>query len=376
MISSTQKNPRIFGLDLMRAIAILMVLSSHILWIYPPMSNSLVTIFHWFGYLGVEVFFILSGFLIGGILLKLFIQNEFSLKTILWFLKRRWYRTLPNYYLVLLLNLLIAVLIGYTVVDAWKYFFFQQNLIMPMPPFFTESWSLSIEEYAYFLLPVVLGLWIFLWKPVKKAKLFLWLVIGFISVFWITKFLWHFQHPTPTIVQWNLGLKSIVIFRLDAIYIGVLFSWLHFTFQTFWIKYKMFLALVGLTLLLFLTVGIASFGMSLQSFPFFWNVLYLPLNSIAIALFLPVLSQWTVLNISWLEKPIVHISKISYSIYLLHYGVILQLMKYYFTTETLSITTLHAYALLYLTITFIASSLLYRYYEKPIMDFSAKGFNQ
>lgn len=359
---------RIFGLDLMRVTAILMVLSSHILWIYPPLSNPLVTLFHWFGYLGVEVFFVLSGFLIGGILLKLFIHNEFALKNILWFLKRRWYRTLPNYYLVLVLNLLIAILVGYNVVDVWKYFFFWQNLTTPMSAFFTESWSLSIEEYAYILVPVILGLMVHVFKPVNKSKFFLQIVCGLILVFILTKVAWHTQHSTPTKEQWNLGLKSVVAFRLDAIFIGVLFSWLHFSCQTFWVKYQVHLAFLGLFLLLFLTFGIASFDVSLQSHPFFWSVLYLPLNSVAIALFLPMLSKWRRLKISWMEKPIVHISKISYSVYLLHYGVILQLMKYYFPTETLSMQALHAYALIYLGLTFLLSTLLYRYFEKPIMD--------
>ena len=130
----------------------------------------------------------------------------------------------------------------------------------------------------------------------------------------------------------------------------------------------MLFAYLGLFLLLFLTVGIAYFNLSILTHPFFWTVLYLPLNSVAIAFFLPLLSQWTRLNISWLEKPIVHISKISYSIYLLHYGVILQLLKFYFPTEKLALPSLHIYAFIYLILTFITSHLLYRYYEKPMMD--------
>lgn len=359
---------RIFGLDVMRATAILMVLSSHILWIYPASSGAFISLIHWFGYLGVELFFVLSGFLIGGLLLKVFLQESFSLSTLFWFLKRRWFRTLPNYYLVLGINLLIALVIGYTLDDPWKYFFFWQNLASPMLPFFTESWSLSVEEYAYVLLPAVLGLGYFLFQPTNKSTYFFWSVICLILVFIVNKYIWYTNHPNPTLEQWNLGLKSVVIFRLDAIFMGVLFSWIHLNFQTFWIKYQMFFAYLGLFLLFFLTVGIAYFNLSILTHPFFWTVLYLPLNSVAIAFFLPLLSQWTRLNISWLEKPIVHISKISYSIYLLHYGVILQLLKFYFPTETLTFSSLHFYTFIYLLLTFIASHLLYRYYEKPMMD--------
>ena len=366
--SSLQKSPRIFGLDLMRAIAILMVLSSHVLWIYPTTTGSVISLIHWFGYLGVELFFVLSGFLIGGILLKVFLQESFSLSTLFWFLKRRWYRTLPNYYLVLGINLLIALVIGYTLDDPWKYVFFWQNLASPMLPFFTESWSLSVEEYAYVLLPAVLGFGYFLFQTTNKSAYFFWSVLCLILVFIFTKYIWYTNHPNPTSEQWNLGLKSVVIYRLDAIFMGVLCSWIQLNFQTFWKKYSEIFALLGIGLFSLLTVGVSYFKLQMSTAPFFWTVLYLPLHSLAIAFFLPLLSQWTKLTISWMERPIVWISKISYSVYLLHYGVILQLMNYYFPTETLAMSTLTIYVLIYLVITFIASSLLYRYYEKPIMD--------
>ena len=98
---------RIFGLDLMRAVAILMVLSSHLLWIYPPNNGIISQVFQLFGYLGVEIFFVLSGFLIGRIVYRLYLQDDFTISSVLYFLKRRWFRTLPNYYLVLLINILI-----------------------------------------------------------------------------------------------------------------------------------------------------------------------------------------------------------------------------------------------------------------------------
>ncbi len=98
---------RIFGLDALRATAILMVVSSHVLWIYPKSNAFIPTLFELFGFWGVELFFVLSGFLIGSILYKTFVNENFTLKSVFHFLKRRWFRTLPNYYLVLLLNILI-----------------------------------------------------------------------------------------------------------------------------------------------------------------------------------------------------------------------------------------------------------------------------
>ncbi|RYE13802.1 MAG: hypothetical protein EOP34_08005 [Rickettsiales bacterium] len=81
---------RSFGLDLARAIAIGLVLMSHF------GHNALDALGFW----GVELFFALSGFLIGQILWRNFSQTDnWSGKQILNFWQRRWWRTLPNYYL-------------------------------------------------------------------------------------------------------------------------------------------------------------------------------------------------------------------------------------------------------------------------------------
>src|SRR5690606_10309411 len=98
---------RVWGLDIMRAIAIMTVLISHSSQFILDGSSSLM--YH-SGVAGVEIFFVLSGFLIGGILIKVF-QKEYSLNNILNFWKRRWIRTIPNYYLALLINAVIAYLL-------------------------------------------------------------------------------------------------------------------------------------------------------------------------------------------------------------------------------------------------------------------------
>ena len=88
---------RVFGLDLMRALAIIFVVMSH-----GSMLEKANTDFPWIRLVnGVELFFVLSGFLIGGILIKNFQKtNSFGIKEIYNFWIRRWFRTLPNYYLV------------------------------------------------------------------------------------------------------------------------------------------------------------------------------------------------------------------------------------------------------------------------------------
>ncbi|MFD0778212.1 acyltransferase family protein [Flavobacterium myungsuense] len=75
-------NHRIFGLDLFRSIAILMVLLSNLLLIYPNLNDKLAQILVLFGFWGVEIFFVLSGFLIGNILFNLYVQNDFTIQSV------------------------------------------------------------------------------------------------------------------------------------------------------------------------------------------------------------------------------------------------------------------------------------------------------
>ncbi|WNM19041.1 acyltransferase family protein [Flavobacterium capsici] len=362
---------RIFGLDLMRALAILMVLFGHCLWIYPERQDILYQSLQLFGFFGVELFFVLSGFLIGNILFKLFIKEEFTPKTALYFLKRRWFRTLPNYYLVLLINVLVAFLVGYNIPQLWRYFFFLQNIKAPMLPFFPESWSLSVEEFAYILLPLAL---IILGTVIKKGKsrVYLLAVITLIALSFLAKIDYTYATTNTTLNQWNVALKSVVIYRLDSIYIGVFASWIFNNYQQVWEKAKQISALLGMLLFLFLFFGLAYFGLLIETNPNFWNLLYLPLTSVCVALFLPLLSLWKT-EATFIQKPIEFISKISYSIYLLHYSLILYLMKYFVDTISFSKTERLLFTAIYLIIVFILSTLLYRFYEKPMMDLRDKN---
>ena len=91
-MKSSQRN---FGLDVLRAAAIVMVLVSHT-------ANAL----NFLGVYGVELFFVLSGFLIGDILIRSAArQSRFDFRDLAEFWTRRWFRTLPNYYWFLALYL-------------------------------------------------------------------------------------------------------------------------------------------------------------------------------------------------------------------------------------------------------------------------------
>ncbi len=363
----TKISSRIFGLDLMRAAAILMVLSSHILWNYPQSNHIVVQLFTLFGFWGVEIFFVLSGFLIGKILYNSFIEVNFSVKSVFYFLQRRWFRTLPAYYFVLILNIIIAFVFNIRADGTWYFFLFLQNLYSPMLRFFPESWSLSVEEFAYLLTPFVLLFSTFLLAPLDRSKRFLHIILGLIVLFLCTKICYYFLTSNTTLLQWNGAVKAVVIYRIDSILYGVLASWIAIQFPTFWKEKKITLAFVACILIVMMYVGIGYFRILIVSYPFLWNVLYLPITSIIFALFLPLLSQWNLTN-RWILIPVTFVSTVSYSVYLLHYSVIMQVLRQYFPPSNYSISNLHWYTFFYLIITFVLSYFFYRYFEKPMMN--------
>lgn len=87
---------RNFGLDIMRSVSILLVLLQHIGFYISGLAPLRL------GGVGVEVFFVLSGFLIGGILFKEIHKGNNLFQTLKSFWIRRWFRILPLYYAVLL----------------------------------------------------------------------------------------------------------------------------------------------------------------------------------------------------------------------------------------------------------------------------------
>ncbi len=365
---------RIFGLDFMRAVAILLVVCSHALWAFPQIKGSFQALLDFMGMMGVEIFFVLSGFLIGRILLRIFTSPDFKSRHLTYFLIRRWFRTLPNYYLILLINILIVWYLGREFADSLPlYFGFLQNFNFGMDIFFTESWSLPVEEFAYILGPLLLYLLFFLKLPVSRNLLFLGITLSIILFFLGTKIAYHLQHDSTTMEYWNIHLKAVVIYRIDAIYYGVLAAYISKEAPRFWKNQKRRLFKISLLSFCLLQYAIGAFGLTFENTPMFINVFYLPVTSIIIALSLPFLSQWQKAP-NWLIKPITFISLISYAMYLLHYSIVLQLMRYWIPIKQDSILYTLIFSVGYAVITIVLSYGLYRIYEKPMMDIRDQPF--
>ncbi len=355
---------RVFGLDIMRSLAIIFVVIVH-----GVMLRNVDTAFPWIKLIdGVELFFVLSGFLIGGILIKLYNKTEsFGIKTIYQFWIRRWFRTLPNYYLVLILNI-IVVYFGIIKEDFsqfnWKFFLFLQNFSGPFYGFFWESWSLSIEEWFYLIFPVILGISYFVFKRAKVKKNVIFLIAIFI-LFLIPFLLRFFIASGFDVDKFWLEVKiyKVVIYRLDSIAFGVLAAYLYYRYPDFWYKSRNISFIIGI---------IISYVILYSNWPtnaFSTKVFHMIAQSLGCFLLLPKFSSIKK-GPKILVRIFTHISLISYSMYLLNLALISEVLNTNFPPhDNQSAWTLY---FIFLFAVIVFSTLLYKYFEKPMMDLRDK----
>ena len=231
---------RIFGLDVVRTIAILLVLFSHsTLLLFPEDNNISLTAIRFFGTIGVDLFFVLSGYLIGGLILKQIKVEKTAFKDFVYFWIRRWFRTLPNYFLILTLNVLLFYVLYNSVIDGIGYFIvFIQNFATPHPDFFTEAWSLSIEEYAYIIGPLLLYVLLLLWKKISKDRLFLLMTLIIILTITYFRMNYHNNHNFDFFETWSHNIRKVVIYRVDSIYYGFIGAYVAINYASIWRNYK------------------------------------------------------------------------------------------------------------------------------------------
>lgn len=216
---STQARGRNTWIDTCRSAAITLVLLSHGRHFLTPVWPSLSS-FNVGGFLGVELFFVISGFLIGDLVRHEYIRAR-SNNWIINFWSRRWLRTLPNYYLFLLVNaiLIASGLEPGRLVELVPFLCFVQNLAWPHPSVFGEAWSLAVEEVFYVVFP--LALLMANRMSANRVSTFLAVSTWLLLVSLIVRFAWV-MHADPT---WDEGVRKLVVFRLDALMVGVFAGW-------------------------------------------------------------------------------------------------------------------------------------------------------
>ena len=340
---------RVFGLDMMRATAITLVLTNHAaIWLVA--CSPIFFIGCLAGYFGVELFFVLSGFLIGGILFRWLTDAE-STCTLVQFWKRRWFRTLPLYFLFLVINTALFLWLQHRMPPAARYVLFLQNIASTPPPFFKESWSLAIEEWFYLLVPILL---FFAAKraPRDFRRLSLAIILGVIATVTVARAIYvAIEEP-----DWINGVRMIVAYRLDACMFGVLAAWAKCYWPTWWRSRQPLLWIGGLggfvvVAWLVLTVRADSLVLHMAGFP---------ATSLAAALLLPTLDGWRSAHGALARKSVTCISLWSYSLYLVNMPVFVVLSHVIGGAPKLLCM------IFFLSISFALSALIYRFYEKPM----------
>lgn len=342
---------RNLGLDLIRSAAIGLVLISH--WgdtvanFYggrPPawLSQS--------GLFGVELFFVLSGFLIGGLLLEI-VSRGASWPAWRVFMVRRWMRTVPLY----------ALWLGFMAVfwrpggHYWRhvagYSLFLQNWAWPMPQdnWFGVSWSLTIEEWFYLLFSTLLIGGAMRWGTRRGVAFAL---AAFLAVPLAAR--WGLTVFVPAGVEYKVALL-----RLDAIAYGVALAKLRADGSALFGRPRM-AAVIGVVL-----VGLMWVRLSSEVVPIpqgLFQALFLPAVDLGFCLCVAGAVSLRE-GIGVVAAGIGWLSRISYGLYIMHL-TILEMVSWGVAQGRFSAP---AGIALMIVVPLVLASLSFQYFETPIL---------
>jgi peptidoglycan/LPS O-acetylase OafA/YrhL len=215
-----QKVHRLRELDFLRGIAIVLVLFRH-----QYLSDFTTKM----GWIGVDLFFVISGFLVSGLLFKEYIKFG-NIKPSL-FLIRRGFKIYPIYYLIFVLYLIPKIIKNQFEIKGFLAdIFFVQNYIHGWGWAYIPSWSLAVEEHFYFSLVFFLFFMIkknILFKSFiffnKKINYFQAILLFVMLISLIFRFYNNIYHPEYR--EKNLTMTHL---RIDSLLVGVLIAYLYY----------------------------------------------------------------------------------------------------------------------------------------------------
>ncbi|WP_460537327.1 acyltransferase family protein [Chitinimonas naiadis] len=365
---------RLPGLDLLRAIAIGWVLLFHglVMGLGTPSLEVSKR-----GWMGVDLFFVLSGFLIAGQLLSVYGRGE---KPLLGdFYLRRALRILPAYLVVVLAYFFIPQWRETAEIQPlWQFLSFTENLFINVfnPKAFSHVWSLCVEEHFYLLFPLLAG-WL-MWRPsARKALGFcLLLIVGGMA---LRGYLWlHELAAIPADFEGpgNFGQRyhEVIYYpsytRLDGLLAGVMLAMVKVFRPHAWAR----LMQRGNLLL---ALGVASMALSmwvlLHRFDLLPSVIGYPMLAFSLALIVAAACSPVSLIGRRRVPGAAVIATIAYSVYLSHKAVF-HLSKDYLIpyVEGSGLLVFLVYALVAL----LAGATLYWLVERPFLRWRDRRVKQ
>jgi peptidoglycan/LPS O-acetylase OafA/YrhL len=311
----SDKNHKLLGLDHLRAFAITYVFLFHArIFGHPQWAETVGA----FGWTGVDLFFVLSGFLIAG---QLFSKIAKSKPILLreFFLKRV-FRIIPAFLTVVMLYYFFPVLReGDKIAPLWRYLTFTLNIWLDRDVCntFTHSWSLCVEEQFYLILPAIIVLCTYFKMGKKAAYIIIALFLaGFIIRIWSydTLALPFLNTPRGNNI-WAMYIYYPTYTRLDGLLVGVSIAGI-FTFyphiKTRLDEYGNALLLAGIALLIgcsFLSADQSTFSATVFGYP----LIALGYGAVVAGAVCP-----SCILYKFKSKLTANLATLSYSIYLIH----------------------------------------------------------
>ena len=353
MLGIETNSKRIFGLDLLRVFAIFFVIHGHGAFLLTNTSLSFTANIPLPDV--VDIFFVLTGFLIGSAFIAYSEKNtHVDFRKTIRFYGRTALRILPNYYFILILY---YVLVKWDIVNGdlikfpmWKFATFSQNLVSPFYDFFWESWCLPVQWWFYIIFPLLLALF-------SRHFSMRWIVPVMCMFFIVLSIVFRISISANAAdgFWWDVWIRKTVLSRCDCIFVGVFASWIRVYFPDFWNRHAVKILVAGLILLLCIILIPRPIGSVYR------NVVYFSMQSVAIAMLLPMATR-VQSNRTFCGRVITHVSVLSYAMYLTNLMVVQIISKNY--SDIFDGLGICGYGLYWLII-IVASYLLYILVEKP-----------
>ncbi|VXB67166.1 Acyltransferase [Flavobacterium sp. 9AF] len=313
--------PKFYGLDHLRTLAIVLVLFFHYYILSGGKPKWLPDTFS-FGWTGVDLFFVLSGFLIASQLFaEIRTKKDISLKD---FFIKRFFRIIPAYAFTLLLYFSIPFFREKeSLPPLWKFITFTQNFDLNLKDFgtFSHAWSLCVEEHFYLFLPLLL---IFLQLNGWIKKSYFLLIVLFLFGFLIRFYSYnHFFIPKiedeNNWLYWYKYIYYPTYNRLDGLLVGVSIAAIYQFLPVFWEKITKY----GNAFLVISVVILSlAYSICLDPMTFLATIFGFPLIAIGYGCMLIGAVSPNTFLYKWKSKITTFIATLSYGIYLTHKGII------------------------------------------------------